>query len=57
MINSNLNHELLQKSKQYREELLGILKNKNISKNRKIKYVAFCIHPSVYKYIKKMKER
>ena len=57
MINSNLNHELLQKSKQYREEILEILKNKNISKNRKIKYVAFCIHPSVYKYIKKMKER
>lgn len=57
MINSNLNHELLQKRKQYREELLEILKNKNISKNRKIKYVAFCIHPGVYKYIKKMKER
>ena len=43
----------LQKSKKYREYLLEILKIRIFHKIERLKYVAFCIHPGVYKYIKK----
>ena len=57
MINSNLYYPVIQKSKQYRKYLFEIMIDSKISKLRKIKYLTFCLHPTLYKYFKKMKER